>query len=62
MHDWRRNQAALMIASFVGFTGFTLVMPFLPLYIAELGVRDVGRIALWTGMTLGVTPGINRNE
>ena len=26
MHDWRRNQAALMVASFVGFTGFTLVM------------------------------------
>jgi hypothetical protein len=31
VHDWRRNQAALMVASFVGFTGFTLVMPFLAL-------------------------------
>jgi MFS family permease len=56
--SWRRNLAALTAASFIGFTGFTLVMPFLPLYIAELGVRDVGRIALWTGMTLGVTPAL----
>jgi MFS family permease len=55
---WRRNLASLTAASFIGFTGFTLVMPFLPLYIAELGVRDVGRIALWTGFTLGVTPAI----
>lgn len=33
-------------------------MPFLPLYIAELGVRDVGQIALWTGLTLGATPAV----
>jgi MFS transporter, DHA1 family, multidrug resistance protein len=55
---WRRNLAALTAASFIGFTGFTLVMPFLPLYIAELGVRDIGSIALWTGFTLGVTPAL----
>ena len=33
-------------------------MPFLPLYMAELGLRDVGAIALWTGFTLGITPAI----
>lgn len=58
MHDWRRNQAAVTVAAFVGFTGFTLVMPFLPLYIRQLGVTDVGEIALWAGLTLGVTPAI----
>jgi MFS transporter, DHA1 family, multidrug resistance protein len=42
----------------VGFTGFTLVMPFLPLYFRELGVTDTGDIALWTGVTLGVSPAI----
>jgi MFS family permease len=45
-------------AAFVGFTGFTLVMPFLPLYIRQLGVTDVGEIALWTGVTLGASPAI----
>jgi MFS family permease len=58
MISWRRNLFAITAAGFVGFTGFTLVMPFLPLYIRELGVSDVGEIALWTGVTLGVTPAL----
>ena len=58
MHSWKRNQAAITAAAFVGFTGHTLVMPFLPLYIRELGVTDVGDIAIWTGVTLGVSPAI----
>jgi MFS transporter, DHA1 family, multidrug resistance protein len=52
----RRNIVAVAAAGGIGFTGFTLVMPFLPLYIAELGTTDVGEIALWTGLTLGATP------
>lgn len=47
---------AAATAGCIGFTGFTLVMPFLPLYIAELGTTDVGEIAMWTGLTLGATP------
>jgi MFS transporter, DHA1 family, multidrug resistance protein len=42
----------------VGFTGFTLVMPFLPLYIRQLGVTDVGEITFWTGLSLGITPAL----
>ncbi len=56
--SWRRNQFAVTVASFMGFTGFTLVMPFLPLYIQQLGVQDVGEIALWAGLSLGVTPAV----
>ena len=56
---WRRNLFAVTAASFMGFTGFTLVMPFLPLFIRQLGVTDVGAIALWTGVSLGVTPALN---
>jgi MFS transporter, DHA1 family, multidrug resistance protein len=58
VHDWRRNQAALMIASFVGFIGFTLVMPFLALRFQALGVHGTRDVALWTGVTLGVTPAV----
>jgi MFS family permease len=53
-----RNLTALTAASFIGFAGFTLVMPFLPLYIAQLGERDFGSIAAWTGISLGITPAI----
>ena len=38
--------------------GFTLVMPFLPLYFHQLGVEDVGRVAMWSGLSLGVTPAL----
>ncbi|HUL71455.1 MAG TPA: MFS transporter [Vicinamibacterales bacterium] len=56
--DWRRNQAAVTIATFVGFTAFTLAMPFLPLYFEQLGVHDTGALAIWSGVSLGVTPAI----
>ena len=54
----RRNVFVAAATNFIGFAGFTLVMPFLPLYINELGVRDVGEIAMWSGLTLGATPAI----
>lgn len=56
MSSWQRNVFAVATASFVGFTGFTLVMPFLPLYLQQLGVQDVGDVAMWSGLSLGVTP------
>ena len=56
--SWRKNLFAVTAATFIGFTGFTLVMPFLPLYFQQLGVTDVGEIALWSGLSLGVTPAI----
>jgi DHA1 family multidrug resistance protein-like MFS transporter len=56
--NWRQNLFAVTAATFIGFTGFTLVMPFLPLYFQQLGVTDVGEIALWSGLSLGVTPAV----
>jgi MFS family permease len=38
--------------------GFTLVMPFLPLYFHQLGVERVGEVAMWSGLSLGVTPAL----
>ena len=55
---WRRNLYAVTAAGFIGFTGFTLVMPFLPLYFEQLGVSDVGDVAFWSGISLGITPAI----
>ena len=53
---WRRNQLAVNIAAGLVFFGFTLVMPFLPLYVAELGVVGVERIAFWSGVLLSAPP------
>lgn len=54
----RRNVYTAAAANGIGFAGFTLVMPFLPLYIRELGVTDIADIAFWTGLTLGATPAV----
>jgi MFS family permease len=56
--SWQRNVFAIATATFVGFTGFTIVMPFLPLYLQQLGVRDVADVAMWSGLSLGVTPAV----
>ncbi len=34
-------------------------MPFLALYVRQLGVTDTDDVAVWTGAILGVTPGIS---
>jgi MFS family permease len=38
--------------------GFTIVMPFLPLYFRELGVSDEGAVAIWSGASIGITPAV----
>ncbi len=56
LEPWRRNLFAVTGATFLGFASFTLVMPFLPLYFRELGLTDTASIAMWSGLSLGVTP------
>jgi DHA1 family multidrug resistance protein-like MFS transporter len=41
---------------FVVFTGFAFVLPFLPLYVRELGVRDEEDVAQWAGVLIGIAP------
>ncbi len=41
---------------FVVFTGFAFVLPFLPLFVRELGVPDKEAAALWAGALIGVSP------
>lgn len=53
---WKRNLYVVMFAVFVSFTGFTFVLPFLPLYITQLGVTDQGDAALWSGLLFGISP------
>ena len=41
---------------FVVFLAFAFVLPFMPLYVRELGVRDEERAALWGGVLIGIAP------
>jgi DHA1 family multidrug resistance protein-like MFS transporter len=49
-----RRVAAAMV--FVVFTGFAFVIPFLPLFVRELGVVEDHAVAVWSGVLIGVTP------
>lgn len=53
---WRRNQYVMVATVFVVFTGFAFVLPFLPLYVRELGVERADRAALWAGVLIGIAP------
>jgi DHA1 family multidrug resistance protein-like MFS transporter len=53
---WRRSQYVVVAAVFVVYTGFAFVLPFLPLYVRELGVLEEEKAALWAGILIGIAP------
>jgi DHA1 family multidrug resistance protein-like MFS transporter len=53
---WRRNLYVMTATVFVVYTGFAFVLPFLPLFVRELGVPDRERAALWAGVLIGIAP------
>jgi len=52
----RRNLLVTVAMVFAVFTGFAFVLPFLPLFVRELGVDEPERAALWAGVLIGVAP------
>lgn len=52
---WRRNQVAVCVAAGLLFLGFTLVMPFLPFFVASLGARGA-EVEVWSGLVLFTAP------
>jgi len=46
---WRRNLYSLWAAEFLAALGIALVLPFLPFYIRELGVKDLHDVERWSG-------------
>ncbi|HLW90175.1 MAG TPA: MFS transporter [Roseiarcus sp.] len=52
---WRRNLVVCLAGSFSTLIAMSLLLPFLPLYIEELGVKDRAAIAQWSGAIFGVT-------
>ncbi len=48
--QWRRNLYVLFVVQLLTTAGFSLVFPFLPLYIKELGVATRGSLEFWSGM------------
>jgi DHA1 family multidrug resistance protein-like MFS transporter len=49
---WRRNLYVLWVVEFAAFTGLSLILPFIPLYVRELGITDVADVTRWSGLLL----------
>lgn len=56
MKVFERNQYVTTAVVFVVFTGFAFVIPFLPLFVRQLGVLADERVAAWSGLLIGITP------
>jgi MFS family permease len=52
---WRRNLVICVFGSFTTIVAMTLLLPFLPLYVEQLGVTDHAAIAEWSGAAYGAT-------
>jgi MFS family permease len=52
---WQRNLGVCMFGSFTTIVAMTLLLPFLPLYVEQLGVKDHAAIVQWSGVAYGAT-------
>ncbi|MHC2462199.1 MFS transporter [Bradyrhizobium embrapense] len=52
---WQRNLIVCLFGSFTTIVGMTLLLPFLPLYVEQLGVTDHAAIVQWSGVAYGAT-------
>lgn len=54
MESWKRNLWILSGAQFLVMGAMTMIIPFLPLYLSELGVTDPDKLQLWAGIIFGI--------
>ncbi|UXM95352.1 MFS transporter [Bartonella sp. HY329] len=52
---WKTNIIIVTLGAFTTIVGMTLLLPILPLYIADLGIDKPSSIASWSGITYGIT-------
>ena len=47
---WRKNLFIVWFCQFLAMIGMSAVVPFLPLYIRDLGVTELNETAMWSGL------------
>jgi MFS family permease len=52
---WKRNLMVCVFGSFTTILAMTLLLPFLPIYVEQLGVTDHAAIVQWSGIAYGAT-------
>jgi MFS family permease len=49
LEPWRKNLYIMWLSQFIAMAGMSLVVPFLPFFVRELGVDDAEQVARWSG-------------
>ena len=49
MISWCRNLYVIAASELIAIVGFSVVFPFLPYFVQELGITDPNPVKLWTG-------------
>lgn len=52
---WRRNLAVCVFGSFTTLVSLSMLLPFLPLYVRQLGVDSQAAVIQWSGVAFGAT-------
>jgi DHA1 family multidrug resistance protein-like MFS transporter len=53
--NWKRNLTVAWLGCFLTGAAFSLIMPFLPLYIETLGVTGHEAVNMWSGLVFSIT-------
>lgn len=53
--NWQRNLYVAWLGCFLTGAAFSLIMPFLPLYVEQLGVTDARQLNIWSGAVFSIT-------
>lgn len=53
--NWKRNLTVVWFGCFLTGAAFSLVMPFLPLYVEQLGVTGHSELNMWSGLVFSIT-------
>ncbi|MGF6723128.1 MFS family permease [Paraburkholderia sp. GAS41] len=54
-HHWKRNLAVCVFGSFTTLVSLSMLLPFLPLYVRQLGVESTSAVIQWSGIAFGAT-------
>jgi len=52
---WRRNLAVCVFGSFTTLVSLSMLLPFLPLYVRQLGVESQAAVIEWSGVAFSAT-------
>ncbi len=55
MQPWKRTFYIMWVAQFCSIMGFSFVLPFMPLYVRQLGITGDANVAWWAGLASSAT-------